>query len=98
MVDGRRNESVVFRPKSRARRRARREQLASIALELVLDIEIQALLGTVRQGRLMDLQVGPVMAKGALLCESVRLAGGTAHLDPNLAVQLGRGLPLVREP
>lgn len=72
-------------------------QVTTLAFELVLDVQVEALLGTVRQGRLVELQVGPCTATGTLLCESVRLAGGSAHLDPTIVVRLGRGLPLIRE-
>jgi hypothetical protein len=72
-------------------------QVTTIALELVLDLQVEALVGTVKQGRLVDLQVGPCTAQGTLHCESVRLAAGSAHLDPQVVVRLGRGLPLIRE-
>jgi hypothetical protein len=72
-------------------------QVTTLAFELVLELKVEALLGTVRQGRLMELQVGPCTATGTLLCESVRLAAGSAHLDPNVVVRMGKGLPLLRE-
>jgi hypothetical protein len=72
-------------------------KLATIALELMLVIEVDALLAKVRQGRLVELQVGRCAATGVLLCESVRLVGASVHLDPAFVFGLGNGLVLVRE-
>lgn len=72
-------------------------KLATISLELMLGIEIDALLAKVRQGRLIELQVGRCTATGDLLCESVRLVGANVHLDPAFVFGLGNGLALVRE-
>jgi hypothetical protein len=72
-------------------------KLATIALELLLKIEVDSLLATVRDGRLVELRAGRCTATATLSCESVPLASGTTHLEPAFVLGLGRGLALVRE-
>ncbi len=72
--------------------------IGTIRLDLTLKLAIDALLGKVSQGRLVELQIGRCTATAKLAAEAVPLASGELRLDPSILVRLGTGLALLPAP
>jgi hypothetical protein len=72
--------------------------VATVPFQLATGFEVDRLLGTVRQGHLMDIQVGQCFATVALSCAGVQLAAGRAPLTPVTAFNLAMGVPLIAVP
>jgi hypothetical protein len=69
--------------------------LATVRFSLGLAIDVDGMVGTVRQARLVDLRIGRCTAEAALQCAGAALASGKSELDPSFVVGLGTGLALL---
>jgi hypothetical protein len=62
-------------------------------LNLVFDVDVAT--GTVRDGRLVDIQTGRCVVTAALGCEGHQLASRRVAIDLKATVHLGQGVPLL---
>jgi hypothetical protein len=69
-------------------------KLATVHFDLSLSLDIDAVLATVRGGRLVAIQSGRCTVTATLSCEGHQLASRKAKLDPVATVRLGQGLAL----
>jgi hypothetical protein len=70
--------------------------VATVHCELSLLFDVDVATGTVRDGRLVDLQCGRCVVTAGLLCEGHELASRHVTIDPAVTVRLGQGVPLAR--
>lgn len=70
-------------------------RVATVRIQLTLDLEVQALVATVAHGRLVGVHSGRCTVRAALSTEEVRLAEQTAHIELPLVLPLGSGVPLL---
>jgi hypothetical protein len=71
--------------------------MATIHFQLDLTFDIDVLVGTVRTGRLINLQSGHCTATVALSCEGHEVTSRQVQLDLSVTVPLGDGVPLLDE-
>ena len=70
-------------------------RVATVTIQLTLDLDVQALVATVARGHLVAVHSGRCTVRAALSTEEVRLAEQTAHIDLPLVLPLGSGVPLL---
>jgi hypothetical protein len=69
-------------------------RVATVHCELSLVFDLDVATGTVREGRLVDIQCGRCLVTGGLSCEGHELASRQVTIDPAVTVRLGSGIPL----
>jgi hypothetical protein len=72
-------------------------KLATLHFDLSLVFDIDSLLATVRQGRLVALASGRCVAAASLACEGLELASRQSVFDPLATLEIGDGLLLAVE-
>jgi hypothetical protein len=68
----------------------------TLQFEVTASVRVDALMGKVQLGRLVELQVGACTGTALLACNTVDIAQMRAPLDPPVVVRLGKGLDLLR--
>jgi hypothetical protein len=71
--------------------------VASLSMEIRATFEVHSLVGTVRAGRLVNVECGQCDATVAVLVAGQELARRTERFDAPLLVQLGNGIPLLAD-
>ena len=72
-------------------------KVATIHFDLGLTVDVDGLVGTVRQARLVAIQGGRCTITAGLACEGLEIASRQAVVDPALTVRLGQGIALLDE-
>ena len=72
-------------------------RLASLPFDLGIDFDVDSAVGTVREGRLVSLDLGQCVVRISLSYSGVRLASRDLPLDPAITANLGAGIPLLDE-
>ena len=70
-------------------------RVATVRLQLTLDLDVQALVAAVAGGRLVGVRSGRCTVGAALSAEKLRLAQRTASIELPLVLSLGNGVPLL---
>jgi hypothetical protein len=69
-------------------------QVARLDLEVIVIVDIKALVGVLRAGRLVSLRGGQGQVTATLAAEGIQLAEGRLPLDLSVSLPLGSGIPL----
>jgi hypothetical protein len=73
-------------------------RVATVHLQLTLDLDVKALVAAVAGGRLVGVRSGSCTVRAALSAEGGRLAEHTAYIELPLELPLGSGVPLLLPP
>jgi hypothetical protein len=73
-------------------------RLSTLRFEVGVDFDVDSAVGTVRDGRLVGLDLGRCVVRIALTCAGIPLASRDLPLDPAITANLGAGIPLLEEP
>jgi hypothetical protein len=71
-------------------------RLATVHCDLNLVFDVDMATGTVRDGRLVDIESGRCVVTVGLGCEGHELASRRVTIDPKTTIHLGQGVPLLR--
>lgn len=72
-------------------------RLASLPFDLGIDFDVDSAVGTVREGRLVTLDLGRCAVRISLSYAGVQLASRDLPLDPAITANLGAGIALLDE-
>jgi hypothetical protein len=72
-------------------------KVATVHFDLGLTLDLDTMLGQVRQARLVGIQGGRCTVTAGLGCQGVPLASRQLVFDPNLTLPLAQGIPLLAE-
>jgi hypothetical protein len=72
-------------------------RLASLPFDVGIDFEVDSAIATVRDGRLVTLDLGRSLVRISLTCAGVTVAAKELPLDPAITADLGAGIPLLDE-
>jgi len=72
------------------------KKITTLHFDLSLFLDVDALLGTVRRGRLVALSSGRCTVTASLACEGIDLVSRQTVIDPAASVSLGDGVALTR--
>jgi hypothetical protein len=70
--------------------------VATVHFDLSLDLDVDGVLGTVKEGKLMSLQGGRCTVSAGLSCLGKELVSRQVAIDPVVAVNLGQGVSLLQ--
>jgi len=72
-------------------------KVATVHFDLGLTVDLDGVLGTVRQARLVAIQDGRCTITAGLGCEGLEIASRQAVIDPSLTVRVGKGIAILDE-
>jgi hypothetical protein len=70
-------------------------RVGTLHLELEFDFVVRSVVAAVRAGRLVALHHGACEATGTLSAEGIEIVHREGHLDLEVVIQLGPGIPLL---